>query len=284
MSYKSVFARDLFKGQVIIVTGGGSGLGRCTAHELASLGAHAVIVGRSEDKLKDVVAEITDDGGHASYRICDIRDEEAVKSTVSDTLRDHGRIDGLVNNAGGQYRSSMRDISTKGFEAVVRNNLLGGFLFMRETFVQWMEAHGGSIVNIIADIENGWPNYAHSGAARGGMKTLSETAAAEWAHVGVRVNCVAPGVIASSGFDTYPEEAFHYIRGLAKRMPMGRFGNEAEVSAAIVYLLTPAAAYVSGTTLRVDGAGPNARQTLELEPASNQHPYDGFHRAKPVRT
>jgi citronellol/citronellal dehydrogenase len=121
--------------------------------------------------------------------------------------RAQGRIDGLVNNAGGQYRTAMKTISTKGFEAVVRSNLTGGFIFMRETYNRWMEAHGGAIVNIIADIWGGWPDYAHSGAARGGMLTLSETAACEWATSGVRVNCVAPSGIASSGFDTYTPEA-----------------------------------------------------------------------------
>jgi citronellol/citronellal dehydrogenase len=116
------------------------------------------------------------------------------------------------------------------------------------------------------------------------MQTLSDTAAAEWAHAAVRVNCVAPGVIASSGFDTYPEEQFKYIRGLAKRMPMGRFGNEAEISSGIVFLLTDAASYISGSTMRIDGAAPNARQTLEISEPRNQQPFGGFHRAKPIRT
>src|SRR5271170_1138515 len=179
MTYRSAFAPDLFKGQTVIVTGGGSGIGRCTAHELAALGANVVIVGRNAEKLGNVVAEIHDDGGEATAEVCDIRDEAMVIGAIEATLARYGRIDGLVNNAGGQYRTAMKTISTKGFEAVLRNNLTGGFIFMREVYTRWMEAHGGAIVNIIADIWNGWPEFAHSAASRGGMHTLSETAASE---------------------------------------------------------------------------------------------------------
>lgn len=138
MPYDSIFSPDLFKGSTIIVTGGGSGIGRCNAHELSGLGAHVVIMGRDEEKLSTVRDEIVSDGGMATYVVCDIRKEENVKDAVQRVLCDNGRIDGLVNNAGGQFRASLRDISTKGFEAVVRNNLTGGFIFMREVYTQWM--------------------------------------------------------------------------------------------------------------------------------------------------
>ena len=191
MPYRSVFAPELFKGQVIIITGGGSGIGRCTAHELASLGASVSIWGRTEEKLLNVQREIEEDcGATVSTQVCDIRDEAQVIAGLEAVLARHGRIDGLVNNAGGQYRTPMETISTKGFEAVVRNNLTGGFIMMREAYLRWMKDHGGAIVNIIADIWHGWPDFAHSGAARGGMLTLSETAACEWAASGVRVNTV----------------------------------------------------------------------------------------------
>lgn len=279
MTYKSVFRADLFSGQTIIVTGGGSGIGRCTAHELASLGAHVALVGRTLEKLETVRAEIIADGGRASAHVCDIRDEVAVGATIDAVLQARGRVDGLVNNAGGQYRSAMKTISTKGFEAVVRSNLTGGFTFMRETYNRWMEKNGGAIVNMIADIWHGWPDFAHSAAARGGMLTLSETAACEWAVSGVRVNTVAPGGIASSGFDTYAPEAQQKILDFPKTVPLGRFGTEAEVAGAIVYLLSPAAAYITGTCIRIDGGTPNARGTWALEPHHNNRPFEGFHRA-----
>ena len=163
------------------------------------MGAHVALVGRDADKLERVKGEISDDGGNASAHICDIRDEAGVAATVDAVLTECGRVDGLVNNAGGQYRAPLETISTKGFEAVVRTNLTGGFIFMREVYAQWMKQNGGAIVNMIADIWHGWPNFSHSGAARGGMLTLSESAASEWAAAGVRVNTVAPGAIASSG-------------------------------------------------------------------------------------
>lgn len=281
MNYQSVFRPGLFKGQVVIVTGGGSGLGRCTAHELASLGAHVVIVGRNDEKLQKVRAEILEDGGLVSTQVCDIREEAQVIGVIDAVLAGHGRIDGLVNNAGGQYRAPMKSISTKGFEAVVRNNLTGGFIFMRETYNRWMGDHGGAIVNIIADIWNGWPDFAHSAASRGGMLTLTETAACEWATSGVRVNTVAPGGIASSGFDTYAPEAKSKILEFPPQVPLQRFGTESEISAAIVYLLSPAAAYITGSCLRVDGGTPNARSTWKLAPAQRSESFNGFHRSEP---
>ena len=279
MTYQSVFAPQLFAGKTVIVTGGGSGIGRCTAHELAALGAHVALWGRTPEKLETVQREIEEDGGKASIHPCDIRDEVQVMAAIDAVLAQHGRIDGLVNNAGGQYRTAMETISTKGFEAVVRNNLTGGFIVMREVYLRWMKEHGGAIVNIIADIWHGWPDYAHSAAARGGMFTLSETAACEWAASGVRVNMVAPGGIASSGFDTYTPEAQAKILQYPSTVPLQRYGSESEVSAAITFLLSPATAYITGSCIRVDGGAPNARGTWKLEPSNRSQPFQGFHRA-----
>ncbi|MCL4676169.1 MAG: SDR family oxidoreductase [Pararhodobacter sp.] len=280
MGYESVFAPRLFAGQTMIVTGGGSGIGRCTAHELAALGAHVVLVGRTAAKLDVVVAEIVEDGGAATAHACDIRDESQVAAAIDATLSRRGAIHGLVNNAGGQYRGELKTLSTKGFEAVVRNNLTGGFIFMREVYNRWMEANGGAIVNIIADIWHGWPEFAHSGAARGGMLTLTETAACEWAHSGVRVNALAPGGIASSGFDTYAPEMQARLLDYPRQVPLQRYGTESEISAAICYLLSPAAAFVTGTCLRVDGGAPNRRQTWTgTYPPTNVREFNGFHRS-----
>ncbi len=284
--YQSTFAPGLFADKVVVVTGGGSGIGRCTAHELAALGAHVVLIGRSLDKLRSTASELESDGGRASFYSCDIRSEEAVKTTVGVIHAAHGRIDALVNNAGGQYIAPLESIGAKGWDAVVASNLSGGFLMARECYLQSMKAHGGNVVNIVADMWGSMPNMGHSGAARAGMVSLTETAAAEWAMSGVRVNAVAPGYIASSGMDHYPEAAGDMLRAMRKTLPMGRFGLEAEVSAAIVFLLSPGANFISGTTLRVDGARPQARMgwPMALPDAQAQQrtavkPFAGFHRA-----
>lgn len=282
MGYQSVFAPGLFEGRTVIVTGGGSGIGRCTAHELAALGASVAIVGRSEDKLAAVAEEIRAGGGTATTHSTDIRDEDGVGAVVDSILAQHGRIDGLVNNAGGQYRAPLSTISTKGFEAVVRTNLVGGFVVMREVYNRWMAQHGGAIVNMIADIWHGWPHFSHSGASRGGMLTLSESAATEWAASGVRVNTVAPGSIASSGLDTYDDADTEFIQNkVAGEIPLQRFGTEAEVSAAIVFLLSPAASFITGTCIRIDGGAPNSKPGWwDLQPAERSEPFQGFHLAR----
>jgi citronellol/citronellal dehydrogenase len=288
MSYASVFAPGLFAGKVIVVTGGGSGIGRCVAHELAALGAQVALLGRKIEKLERVAAEMAQDGvAHPpSLHVCDIRQEDAVRSTVAAIVAQHGPIDGLVNNAGGQYMTPLEAISAKGWEAVVNTNLTGGFLMARECYTQSMAQHGGAIVNIVADMWGSMPGMGHSGAARAGMVSLTETAAAEWAGAGVRVNAVAPGYIASSGMDHYPAEAGPMLRAMAKTVPLGRFGTEAETAAGIVFLLSPAAAFISGTTLRIDGARPQVRMGWPMTVASAKTqtrasiaPFDGFHRA-----
>ena len=277
MPYHSVFRPDLFAGQVILLTGGGSGIGRCTAHELASLGATVAIAGRNVGKLENVKAEIGAEDGRISVHGCDIREEAQVIALIDGVLEKHGRIDGLVNNAGGQYRQALSKISTKGFESVVKLNLTGGFMMMRETYNRWMRANGGAIVNIIADIWHGWANYAHSGAARGGMLTLTESAASEWAPSGVRVNCVAPGGIMSSGFDTYEPDAQQEILKFPPTIPMQRYGRVAEISGAIVYLLSPAASFITGSCVRVDGGAPNARYCWNPPtPHDRSKAFDGF--------
>jgi citronellol/citronellal dehydrogenase len=278
--YRSVFRPDLFAGRTVVVTGGGSGLGRCTAHELASLGANIALVGRRIDKLEAVVQEIIaacpDRAGHVTTHACDIREEAPVKSTVSDVLAAHGGIYGLFNCAGGQYPARLRDISLKGWDVVVRNNLHGTFLFSRECYVQWMENAGGSIVNMLADIWGGLPGMGHSGAARGGVLTFTETAACEWGAAGVRVNAVAPGWIASAGIDSYDETYRELLRNLTSKVPLQRFGTESELASAVVYLLSEAAGFISGAVIRVDGGVPTARHTWKLEPARQDFTYNGF--------
>jgi citronellol/citronellal dehydrogenase len=279
--YRSVFAPGLFAGQVAWVTGGGSGIGRCVAHELASLGATVVVSGRTTEKLERVASEIAGDGGRCTAIPFDIRDEDAVKAAVARVVAEHGAVHALVNNAGGQFPSPLMAISKRGFDAVVANNLTGGFLMMREVFNQSMQRHGGAIVNMTADFRNGMPGMGHSGAARAGMSNLTMSAAFEWAHAGVRVNAVAPGWVASSGMDTYKGAVAAMIPKLRAHVPLRRLATEAEVSAAIVFLLGPGASFITGVTLQIDGGASLGNPVFPSLDHDRSVPFDGFHRSVP---
>jgi citronellol/citronellal dehydrogenase len=279
--YSSIFRNGIFDGRTIVITGGGSGIGRCTAHELASLGAKVLITGRNVEKLERTAGEIRQDGGTVAHYVFDIRDEELVRSTVAAMLADHGIIDGLVNNAGGQYPMPLESINKKGWEAVLATNLTGGFLVARELYTQCMKASGGAIVNMIANMWGGMALMGHSGVARAGMMNFTKTAALEWASSGVRVNAVAPGPIASSGADHYDATVLRsaMLPQVMKGLPLKRLGEEAEVSSAIVYLLSPGAAYITGTCIRIDGGASLVPFLLELPEQTKSEPYRGFHRA-----
>jgi citronellol/citronellal dehydrogenase len=275
MPYRSVFRPDLFAGKTILVTGGGSGIGRCTAHELASLGARIALLGRTLEKLEKVRDEL---GGDAFVHAADLRNEGQVKEAVAAVLGWGGRIDGLVNNAGGQFPARLRDLSLNGWNAVIANNMTATFLVSREVYTGWMEQNGGSIVNVGADYRLGMPGMGHNGAARAGQANFTMTAAVEWAASGVRVNAVLPGFIASSGFDRYPETAHEVLRNVTRRVPLKRHGTESEIAGAIAYLLSEAAAYVTGIEIRIDGGlHVNARSSFfEVPDHDRSTPFNGF--------
>jgi citronellol/citronellal dehydrogenase len=280
MPYRSGFAPGSFAGRTIFVPGGGGGLGRCIAHELASLGASLVLAGRTMEKLERVKGEIEADGGAVlGLYTAELRDEKAVEGLVATVIERHGRIHALVNAAGGQFPAPLDRLSLNGWNAVVNNNLTSYFLMAREVYRQCMASYGGAIVNIGADHDRGMPGMGHNGAARAGLSNLTFTAATEWAPAGVRVNCVIPGFIATTGLDRYPEDAWEALRAVAKRVPLQRHGTAAEVSAAVVFLLSDMAAYITGVELRVDGGFHNGASSFlfKPEPARNVQTFRGFH-------
>lgn len=279
MNYRSIFRDDLFADQTIIVTGGGSGIGRATAIELASLGAHVVLVGRKVEKLTAVSQEIAQMGGESSTFTCNIRDEAEVQALFTNVLAARGQIHGLVNNAGGQFLSPAEFISKKGFHAVVETNLTGTFLMCREAYNQTMRDNGGVIVNMLMENWRGFPGMVHSAAARAGVENLTKTLAVEWARSGVRMNAVAPGLIESSGLDNYPDVAKEFIKNVVQDIPFKRMGTESETAAVIVFLLSPGANYISGESVRIDGASSLWRKTWEIAEHDNApQPYNGFER------
>jgi citronellol/citronellal dehydrogenase len=277
MRYQSVFRPDLLKGQVIIVTGGGSGIGRVIAHEVASLGARVVLAGRKLDKLEVTRDEIAAAAGSVSIQVCNIRQEESITTLFTAVLAEHGQVDALINNAGGQFMSPAESISNKGWHAVIDTNLTGTFMMCREAYNRCFRERGGNIVNIIADMWRGFPGMAHTGAARAGVENLTKTLAVEWARSGVRVNAVAPGLIEGNGILQYGEGMLPFIQAMKKDIPLKRMGTEAECAAAVTFLLSPAAAYISGETIKVDGAYALWRKTWEIDDHDNAPPaYTGF--------
>uniref|UniRef100_A0A914WYQ4 Peroxisomal trans-2-enoyl-CoA reductase n=1 Tax=Plectus sambesii TaxID=2011161 RepID=A0A914WYQ4_9BILA len=254
----SVLRKDLFQGKVAIVTGGATGIGSAITKELLFLGCSVVIAARNKEQLDAAADQLNAQFPSSCSRkrveafTCNIRQEEDVKHLVRTTLSTFGKIDFLVNNSGGQFFSPAKDISLKGWNAVVNTNLTGTFLMCKEVYNAYMKDHGGSIVSIIGDMWNGWPNVSHSGAARAGVDNLTKSLAVEWAHSGVRVNAVAPGVILTDsavkhyGSTCKFESAIPFI-------PARRLGTPEEISGITCFLLTPAANFITGETVRVDG-------------------------------
>ena len=255
MSSDSIFREGLFAGRTIVVSGGGTGIGRAIARELASLGATVVLCSRSAEHLEPTRDEIVAAGGKADALLCNIRDHDAVNTFFATVVQRHGPVHALVNNAGGQFLSPAEAITPKGWHAVVETNLTGTWYMSQAALAHGLRESGGAVVNIVMEMWRGFPGMAHSGAARAGVVNLTQSLALEWAAYGVRVNAVAPGLIKSSGLLHYPAEVQARLDSIAKDVPAQRMGTEREIAAAVAFLLSPAAAFISGTTLKVDGAG-----------------------------
>jgi citronellol/citronellal dehydrogenase len=250
---KTIFREGTFADRTVLITGGGTGIGLRTALEFGLLGASVAIASRKPENLEAGLSELRNAGVNCMAAVCNIRDEESVKACISEVMERFGPIHVLVNNGGGQFPSPAEFINRKGWTAVIETNLTGTFFMCQEVFNRCMAQHGGSIVSVTVDNRNGFPMMVHTGAARAGVENLTRTLANEWGRYGVRINCVAPGTIASSGLDRYDPQFREFIYGYGKNNQTHRLGTEAEVASAIVFLSSPAASFITGQTLRVDG-------------------------------
>ncbi len=254
MQPSAVFRSDLLRDKVVIVTGGGSGIGKCIARECAALGAKIAIGARKEPRLLETAEELRAQGAQVFAQTLDIRNLEQVESWVQELHKQWGQIDVLVNNAGGQFPSPAIAISPKGWRAVIDTNLNGTWNMTQTVGKIMLQQKQGRIISIVANMWRGFPGMAHTGAARAGVVNLTRTLALEWARQGVLVNAIAPGVIRSSGLDTYPKEVRDSIETeVPKHIPLRRLGVEEDVAWAVAYLAGPPGNYITGETLCVDG-------------------------------
>ncbi|MCB1509697.1 MAG: SDR family oxidoreductase [Hyphomicrobiaceae bacterium] len=251
LSQPTVYKDDLFRDRIVVVSGGGSGLGKATAVLFGRLGAHVVICGRDEEKLRSVEELFQGAGLSVEVSQLTIRDPEAVGDFFDGIWQRHGRLDYLVNNAGGQFAQNALEFSLNGWKAVVDTNLNGTWYMTQAAAQRWV-AHGqpGSIVNVVADFWRGLPQMAHTAAARAGVVYMSKSVAVEWARYGIRINCMAPGCHESSAFEHYTPTGRDSFKD---SNPMRRTGDEWDVAEAIVYLSAPSGKFITGEVLTVDG-------------------------------
>jgi citronellol/citronellal dehydrogenase len=249
-----LFQPGLLDNQVAVLSGGGSGLGRATALELAALGARVVVCGRRLEPLEQTAAAA--DGGRCEAIACDIREEDQVEALVDEVLSRHGRIDLLVNNAGGQFLTPAEDITPKGFRTVIRLNVEGTWLMTHAVATKAMMAGGGGkIINVTLSPHHGLPGMAHSSAARAAVENLTRVLSIEWARFGIRLTALAAGHFATETLMTkYPTPV---VEGVAGTVPLQRLGTEEEFAWLVAYLASPAGDYFSGAILTIDGARDN---------------------------
>ena len=262
----SFFSPDVLDGQVALVTGGGTGIGKEICKVLGAHGASVVLASRKQDVLEAAIAELEAEGVAASFGVCDVRDAEAVRAVVDDVVADRGRLDIVVNNAAGNFPAPMSAISPNGFKAIVDIDLLGTYNVTRSAFDAWLREHGGSVVNISAPFEQRGVVYqAHVAAAKSGVDSLTRTCAVEWGPYGIRVNAVAPGsMLGTEGVKRFAES----VPGSTSKPtnPLGRHGHGSDVAYLTLFLCSPMARFVSGQVIAVDGAGATDMLRLQAGP------------------
>jgi citronellol/citronellal dehydrogenase len=272
------YAPDLMAGQVALVTGSGSGMGRATALEMASCGARLALFARRQEPLEETAGMIRAAGGEAFVVPGDTRDEDSIEAAMA-RIKDHyGRLDVLVNNAGGQYIAAARDITNKGFEAVIRNNLIGSWQMTRAVADHFMYDNGGAIVFVTAISRTALTGFAHTVAARAGVTGMMKTLAAEWGEYGIRLNCVAPGTIKTEALGRYPIPPERWKE--LNRSVLNRMGTAEDIAGTIIFLASRLGNFSTGEDVYVDGGetlhlGHDARDMINPEMFEKRERGDG---------
>ncbi len=255
-----MFKEHIFEGKTALVTGGGSGIGFAISRQLLEYGAEVFIASRKQERLNKALEELSAIGPCHAFQL-DIREEERIEELAAFIREKSGKLDLLVNNAGGQFPSPAEDISSKGWMAVINTNLNGTW-FMTQAMAKhfFFPARQGAIVNIIVDLHCGFPGMAHTGAARAGVDNLTKSLAVEWANRGIRINSVAPGIIKSTGLENYPPAM---VAQLSKTIPMKRLGTTDEVAELVLFLAL--SQYITGETVYIDGGSRLWGDVWEIE-------------------
>jgi citronellol/citronellal dehydrogenase len=255
-SHSQVFRDGLLDGQVCVVSGAGTGFGREAALELARLGAVVVGCGRRPEPLEQTAGLAGGLPGSFEFEPLDIREEEPVDRFFDGLLERHGRLDLLLNNAGGQFLAPAESITPKGFRTVIDLNVNGTWLMTHAAAAKaFIPGGGGTVISVTLSPHQGMPAMVHSGAARAAVENMMRTLAVEWARFGIRTCALAAGQFATETFLTkYPPEIVEHV---ARSVPIGRTGRPEEMAWLIAYLASPAADFISGTTITIDGARDN---------------------------
>ena len=251
-----IFAPGLLSGQVCVVSGAGTGLGRASALELARLGATVVGCGRRAEPLEVTRSAIQDAGGSAEAVAMDIRDDEAVEALFDGVLERHGRVDVLVNNAGGQFLSPAEAISPKGFRTVIELNVIGTWLMTHAAATKaFIPAERGKVISVTLSPHGGMPGMVHSGGARAAVAPLMRPLSLGGSRFQVKLCAIAAGQFDTEAMRTkYPAEVVEAVPGT---VPLGRLGTEDELAWLVAYLASPAGDFFSGAVLTIDGARDN---------------------------